>query len=185
MARTKRPPRDLTDEQRDAVAANLGLVGFTLSRLSRSLFWRRGRRTLDDADAYQEGCLGLIAAARAHDPARGKLSTLAAKCVRHAVLGAVPTREPPQRLRPEHFAPLVWRDDDAERRATGEGYDPAQLRAALDALAPAERELITAVYFRGESMAAVARRSGVSREAVRLRVKKVLARLRERMASDA
>lgn len=67
----------LTDDERDAVEANLGLVAtFVPKRLRDDRF----------DDAFQDGCLGLIAAVGKCDAARGALSTVAKWWVVDAVV---------------------------------------------------------------------------------------------------
>lgn len=80
-----RPPaaassRPLTDAQREAVAANLGLVHSVVNRL--------GRRVSEDArhDLVQEGALGLMWATRKYDQVRGAFSTYAVYWIRRYVL---------------------------------------------------------------------------------------------------
>lgn len=55
----------------------------------------------------------------------------------------------------------------------------AQLDRALASLAPDERELLAAKYLRGESVAAIAERAGVSAKAVESRLTRARAALRE------
>ena len=59
----------LTDDQRRLVRDNLGLVGVHLRRHVRGLDAPRRHREWEDL--FQEGCLGLMRAAVAFDPARG------------------------------------------------------------------------------------------------------------------
>ena len=61
-------PHPLTPEQRALVAANIGLVGLHLrNRVPTPRFAARSR---DYDDLFQEGCVALIRAAAAFDPAR-------------------------------------------------------------------------------------------------------------------
>lgn len=67
-----------SDDQRDTVAANLGLIAWVLQR----------SRVPDDRwdDAFQDGVFGLATAARKFDPSRGvKFSTYAVNWIRQAV----------------------------------------------------------------------------------------------------
>ena len=69
MADTPRATR-LTDEQRSRVAENLGLVGLQVRRLlARGVLPSRLAELRDEL--FQEGCLGLLQAARTYDPGGG------------------------------------------------------------------------------------------------------------------
>jgi RNA polymerase sigma factor (sigma-70 family) len=73
---TRTPLVPLTDEQRQMVADNLGLVGWVLNRQGRS----------HDEDAYQAGVLGLIRAVQKFDPAKGfKFSTYARTWIQQGI----------------------------------------------------------------------------------------------------
>lgn len=64
------------------VAENLGLVHQVANGYRR--------RGLDRDDLVNEGVLGLMRAAEKFDPSRGfKFSTLAVRCIRHAIARAV------------------------------------------------------------------------------------------------
>ncbi len=69
MPTKPRPESPLTASQQRLVLANLGLVGVHLKRFVRSLR-DRGRDSEWD-DLFQEGCLGLIHAARTYRPKSG------------------------------------------------------------------------------------------------------------------
>lgn len=53
----------------------------------------------------------------------------------------------------------------------------AQLFRAMEALSPAQRELVLKVYFEGRSYASIAREAGVGESAIRDRMKRIYKRL--------
>ena len=57
--------------------------------------------------------------------------------------------------------------------------DAARLRKAMEALSPAQRELVRRVYFKNEKITDIARSEGVSEAAIRNRLKKIYARLKK------
>ena len=64
----------LTDDQRDMVAANTGLIGFVLNRRAKHLIGG----IYSEADAWQDGVFGLARAVQKFDPTRGyRFSTYA------------------------------------------------------------------------------------------------------------
>ena len=65
----RRQPEPLTEEQRRLVRENIGLVGVHLRRHLADLAVPRRDREGDDL--FQEGCLGLVQAARRFDPEGG------------------------------------------------------------------------------------------------------------------
>ncbi len=99
---TGRHLRDpLTDEQSRLVNENLGLVGVHLRRHVHDL--TRPRRDREWEDLFQEGCLGLIDAARRYRPERGiPFAAFALPRIHNAVRRALSTKfatvyVPPQR----------------------------------------------------------------------------------------
>ena len=82
-------PRSLTDQQRELVRDNLGLVGVHLRRNVRGL----GRGNREWSDLFQEGCLGLMRAATDFREGRGiPFAAFALPRIRHAVSEALRTR---------------------------------------------------------------------------------------------
>lgn len=69
MPKKKQTLQSLTPEQVALVSDNLGLVGVHLRRNVANLHHLRRDREWEDL--FQEGCLGLIAAAATYDPAQG------------------------------------------------------------------------------------------------------------------
>lgn len=78
----------LTITQAELVRANLGLIGLHLRRAFGGQ--RRDRRDREFDDLFQEGCLGLMRAARKYDPACGMtFATFALPRIRQAVSRSV------------------------------------------------------------------------------------------------
>ncbi len=118
-------PAPLTAEQQKLVAENTGLVGLHLKRRVHSLDLPSRER--ERADLFQEGCLGLMEAARRWDPASGiPFGAFALLRIRRAVAAALRTgfSEPGARVR----RPRRRRDpagEDGRRSDERRRHDPA------------------------------------------------------------
>lgn len=129
MGKTKTGPAEtgLSDEQRALVRDNVGLVAVHIRRNVRNL--ASGRADRDYEDLFQEGCCGLIQAARTFDPAKGiPFAAFALRRIHTAVSGALyesasPIRHPRRRSRKSsnpagpHTPPKVFQLDDDPRDA--------------------------------------------------------------------
>ena len=74
----------------------------------------------------------------------------------------------------ELFASADDTESEAERQE-----DMARLFSAMEALSPAQRELVKKVYFEGRKITDIAREEGVSEAAIRNRLKKIHLRLKK------
>ena len=74
----------------------------------------------------------------------------------------------------ELFASAEDTEGEAERRE-----DMARLHSAMEALSPAQRELVKKVYFEERKITDIAREEGVSEAAIRNRLKKIYSRLKK------
>ncbi len=68
--------------------------------------------------------------------------------------------------------------EDTEREAVRR-EDMARLYSAMEALSPAQRELVEKVYFEERKITDIAREEGVSEAAIRNRLKKIYSRLKK------
>lgn len=110
--------QNLSAEQRKLVEDNLGLVAVHLRRNVRNLSVPRRDRERDDL--FQEGCLGLIEAARRFDPARGiPFASFALIRIHHAISQALHTRFSavafPRRRKARKSADPAGADDAGDR----------------------------------------------------------------------
>lgn len=78
----------------------------------------------------------------------------------------------------EYEGPLFTAPDDPAAEAVRRA-DAARLRRAMEALTPAQRELVRRVYVEEEKLTEIARAEGVSEAAIRNRLKKIYARLKK------
>lgn len=159
-------PRQLTEEQRELVASNLGLAGAAAKRFLR--------HPGDFDDLVGDACIGLCRAAMSFDESRGEFPA-------HGFPGA--TKQLCERIRRQTTAKRAG--DSRVTRMTTEAlaemvaspeHDPfadedriarsKAVRRAVARLRPRHREVIEA-QLRGESLATIAEANGVSREAVR------------------
>lgn len=74
----------------------------------------------------------------------------------------------------ELFSSVADTADEVERRE-----ELARLMRAMEALSPAQRELVLKVYFEKVRITDIARAEGVTEAAIRNRLKKIYARLRK------
>lgn len=74
----------------------------------------------------------------------------------------------------ELFSSVADTADEVERRE-----ELARLMRAMEALSPAQRELVLKVYFENMRVTDIARAEGVSEAAIRNRLKKIYARMKK------
>lgn len=121
--RKRPPPPPLTAEQRALVNDNLGLIAVHLKRFVSGLSVPRRDREWEDL--FQEGAIGLMAAARSFDPTRGiPFAAYALPRIHNAVSRALERKfnlvyVPPKR-KPKAPAGKKRRGEDGEDRASRE-----------------------------------------------------------------
>ena len=182
-AERSRPP--LTPEQEQLLLENQGLVYWQVRR------YHRGRRWVDEEDLMQEGLIGLLSAVRGFDPGRGlAFSAYALPAIRRRMYryGASQAAE-----RHESIQPARSRDDDGEGQHGRDVPDHRAERRAecrelaevvgwvLSRMHQADRVLIRAYYIEGLTMNEIARRLGVTHQAVDDRIRRALLRARRRV----
>jgi len=121
--------------------------------------------------------LALVIASRRHDPARGPFAPFAALWVRGAVL-----RSMRYSARRPHALPIdeIWKDPAAPPLFADEGNpDISELRNAVAALPAPLWDVVMSYYWRGESIAAIARRLHTRDRAVRTLLTAAIDRLRD------
>jgi RNA polymerase sigma factor (sigma-70 family) len=206
---TETPPKTrgltrLTDEQKEQVEANLGLV-YTIA-------FAMTKCRLPEPDRVQAGMLGLMRAVQLFDPTRGfQLSTYAQCHIKvyirraehndatirtpHWTAYKKPTRASTARLIAKAaFAGEVASLDAFETDQTASHDDPAApleraeglrlIHWAIQSLSDRDREIVLGRYWDGETLKQIGRRSGSSRETIRLIETKALARLRGVLESE-
>ncbi len=150
-----------------------------------SSFTRRAQAVgLDMDDLRQEAVVALMRAAAVFDPARGfAFSTLAYKVIRQHLLGVLKKR----RNRPLAGLPrdcngqeLAFKDEHGEAPdAPAEGDDEkALVQRLMLMLHPEDRRAIELHYLGSKTLSEVAQATGVSKERVRQRLVRALARMR-------
>jgi len=165
----------LTDEQRRLVRENIGLVGVHLRRHVR------GRpiptRDREWADLFQEGCLGLIRAARTFDPQRGipfaawallRIRT----AVREGILGGFATIRHPKNRR-KRDRPKARRSPHAPdcvalgfEPAAGDRHHPANACGEHETIGQRLRDKLDAALVRASQYTPARGRSRPDREAL-------------------
>lgn len=192
----------LTPDQAQIVEQNLGLVGFTIGRYYRHRF--------DHDDLFQDGVFGLARAAQLYDPEIAAFSTYAVLWIRQAIGRGLEMRlgsgyRTLTRKGLEWEAPLSL-DSLGEHGKSGldEFADPAALVEAEvvardyretcgAALAAASNDAVDRdiagsllaaadVGAKPETLEAIGRRNGVSRETVRKRRKRLTIVARDRLS---
>lgn len=170
-----RPPRPLTDAQRDLAGQWIRLA-FKVAREFN------GRLPADLLDS--EAMLALCDAARGFDPARGfKFSTYATWAIRYRIMRAIS----------KQAAMLARRREVCEEDGTGvvdQHAGPAETAEARDVATAARRllpkrawRILWAHFSRGETYAVVGARLGVSRQAANGTARAALRRLREELVN--
>jgi RNA polymerase sigma factor (sigma-70 family) len=164
-----RPERGDAPMPAVAVENHLGLVANIARRVGRGC-----RLPLEDL--VQEGCLGLLYAARSFDPGKGcQFTTFAAPAVRWFILKAL------ARVRPTpSFA--GWTEEDRSPRPGRDSEIQEEVERLLRCLRPDEERIIAMRFgfhgFAEMSAREVASRLGVSRQRVDFLFHRGLARMR-------
>jgi RNA polymerase sigma factor (sigma-70 family) len=166
----------MTVEERNAlVVNNVRLAYWCVHKVAR-------RRDRDLPDLLQVACMTLVRCAELFDPSRGApFAAYAAKAIIRRVLLALRERD---RLPAEQLAS----EGECAAPEDADGADVLQrleLGRRLDALTPADRELIDARFYRGETYSVMAGRLRLSKQRVQQKVARVLERLRRRGLSPA
>jgi RNA polymerase sigma factor (sigma-70 family) len=177
MSRPPSTTRPLTAAQQRTVEVNLGLVHAVIRRY-RDTPWMQCFPSRQDAIA--SGVLGLARAVQVHDPARGKLSTLAW----WAVLNSL--RDEARRWGRGATQPLDPRTAETVPAPQGDTAEDAEHAAALvhkglAVLNRRARAMVVRVKLRGETLAQTGRRFGVGKQRVFEVVKQSLARMRSEL----
>jgi RNA polymerase sigma-70 factor (ECF subfamily) len=138
------------------------------------------RRLGGDADQAAEAVQEALARAviaieggRLEDPAR--LAAFVAGILRHVIADLGRVR---QRLIPIDSVPEPPSPDEDPLAALATDAERTRLRAALDRLAPADRELLRLTYFEGVGPSELAERLGERADRIRKRKSRALERLR-------
>lgn len=141
----------------------------------------------DRDDIRQEACLALLRAARCFDPTHPKAnwSSLTSRRIQGALLTWLhrrPLVHPPDRLKDQSaLSPSNLSCEELPQRKCVESVFVEELRLALERLSPSQRELLTERFGldgRGKrTLEELGGRDGVTKEAMRIREKKALARL--------
>lgn len=169
----------MTPEQEALVTDNLGLVRYVTLGHSR---WMLAHMEYDDL--YQVGAIGLIKAAKAYDPARGKFASLAAHCIHMAQANAVRRLRTVRRRTPQILvyieAPVGDGNIHVKDVLAAPDQDAIDLRidvqAVLDGLPERERRIV-AMRQTGLSQRKIAKEIGVSQ----MLVSKILSRIKSRL----
>ncbi len=183
------PP--LTADQQALVTRNMGLVGWYLKRYFRCHPGRSRRYSWELAEA--EAYLGMCEAARHYDPTRGvRFATYAFRWLWLAVLNGwrdlqmIRTAEnghhPDLKEKARHAYQL---SDHFDRVWPGQvDLDPVQrervdlVRAAIDLLPPTWADLVRD-RMAGQTLDALGKARGISKEAVRQRLERSMRRMRK------
>ena len=158
------------------VQQNSGLIALLVGRTLRRC--PRLPAVYDYDDLYSLGNIGLLSAARTYDPQRGvAFSSYAYRCIEHSILGAL-KRECDQQIDCVCMSQISGEDDEnpiedqIRDTAPDAGTvalhrsDRELLEAALEGLSDRQREVISSIYFEGDSIAEIAQRWRLSMQAV-------------------
>lgn len=188
----RKAPPPLTPEQQQLVADNLGLArkaAWDLRRMAAKV-----QMPMDDT--ISEGYIGLCAAARTYDPAKGEYGGYGYYAARCYILRAFqkyglirpPTHSNQYYEQPRYVsldAPTHEREDGYKRiinlEMPAEDIDgEIDLKAILDSLTPKKREIVE-MRMQGASYRIIAEKHGVCHEAIRQQ----LGRIRMKLEKEA
>lgn len=182
-------------EVADLVGRHGKLVDYMVNRYLKRYFVG----SMEREDIVSWGMIGLVQAARAYDPSRSaSFSTMACLAIERAIIRGVNREWRPDEARAtmsldagmfeaageggDRFVDLVASDEDVEGRLLASETGLA-VRQALAELPSEQRELIERHYFGDEPVRDIARDKGVTRQAIYLREKLALRRLREKLGT--
>jgi RNA polymerase sporulation-specific sigma factor len=153
---------------------------------------------LEREDLRSYGLIGLLNAARAWDPTRGRFSTLACMAIERQIARGVTRDAKPEEARSTLSldALVNYGNDGEETRFVDQVADEQNVESEVETLAegdvvrkllgdlgPDQRRLIADRYYRQRPLGEIAREMGTSRQAVHLREKTILKRLRRDLAN--
>jgi RNA polymerase sigma factor for flagellar operon FliA len=180
-------------EVAELVQRHARLVDYMVNRYLKRYFVG----TMEREDLVSWGMIGLVQAARAWDPARsGSFSTMACLAIERAIIRGVNREWRPDEARAtvsldaamfeeegnDRFVDLLAGDEDVEERILSTETGMA-VRQALAELPEDQRELLERHYLQDEAVRDIAREMGVTRQAIYLREKLALRRLREKLGA--
>jgi RNA polymerase sigma factor (sigma-70 family) len=160
------------------VEDNLGLAKFIVSKFCRGI-------KPEDSDLYPVACLELIRAATTFDPSKAKFSTWATRMITQRLISETRKRKKDsltvvlssldrasqersladadneEREFPIHLVPSILEGDDSESEAEN-------------------KKILLLHYLDGKSFSEIAKKMGLSREAVRMKAKKAILLIRRK-----
>lgn len=180
----------LTDEQREEAGKHIGLLVLAVNKAKRNI--------LEFKDQVQEAAFGMMRAVQLHDPSRSKISTYATRSAINSIKKAerrhglirVPdyltdkasksnklrefigaARNVSSLERGNEVACDQFQDDDTAERLQA-------VRDSIEHLTPAQKRIVSALYFDGDTVKQVARRFKIKESTVRRMKNKAFVNLR-------
>ena len=161
-------PVRLTDDQRQLAANHL--------RLANWLMRRRARYPLDEDDAIQEACIGLLYAASRYDPDHPKVCKVAA-FLGYGICSRLSSARTLRRYwTSRRLSDHAQRSIPMPERSPRIDYD---LDAALTQLGPADRTLLHRYYLESVPTSVLSAEAGITSQAMTLRLRVARRRLRK------
>jgi len=160
------------------VEDNLGLAKSIVSK-----FCRRIRP--EDSDLYPVACLELIRAATTFDPSKAKFSTWATRMITHRLISEM------RKLKKDNLIVLLSSlDHDTQERSLADHNErelpihlvPSILEGDCSESEAENKIILVAHYLDGKSFSKIAKKMGLSREAVRMKAKKAILLIRRKNA---
>ena len=160
----------LTDAQRDLAANHLRLAGW--------LMHRSGCGPLDEDDAFQEACVGLLNSVSSYDPD----SPRACKVAAYLGYGICSRLSTARKLR--CYRPMITNSNVGsitDERPPRNDYD---LDAALARLRLADRTLLRRYYLESVPFEVLRAEAGITQQSLSLRLQRARQRLRKVLEGD-
>jgi RNA polymerase sigma factor (sigma-70 family) len=158
------------------VEDNLGLAKSIVSKFCRGI-------RPDDSDLYPVACLELIRAATTFDPSKAKFSTWATRLITHRLIS-----ETRKRKKDDLTVLLSSLDRNTQERSLADNDEcecefpihlvPSILEGDCSECEAENKRILLSHYLEGKSFSEIAKKMGLSREAVRMKAKKAILLIR-------
>jgi RNA polymerase sigma factor (sigma-70 family) len=158
------------------VEDNLGLAKSIVSKFCRGI-------RPDDSDLYPVACLELIRAATTFDPSKAKFSTWATRLITHRLISEVRKRK-----KDNSTVLLSSLDRNTQERSLADNDEcefpvhlvPSILEGDCSESEAENKRILLSHYLDGKSFSEIAKKMGLSREAVRMKAKKAILLIRRK-----
>lgn len=161
----------LTTDQQKLVEDNIGLVYFSVGKFTS----RYSHLRIYNDDMISEGMLAISKAAYKFDPDRGRFSTFACTYIKHGILQFLEKNN--RKLKREVCDSNVQELFDDKEIVVRD--DTEVIRIPMHHLTVAEKRVVKDSFWGNMNGPQMARKEGITRSAINLRLRKALTKLRK------